>query len=135
MKIQKEKLIKLIAASTFGTGTLAEAAEVHPDEIQKLIGREEGEEVLIERLEGLLGGSFRLSESSSKSDRPLLNKVFVHNHTIAELKTLVDKKEIDPVELLRIESLFQNPRKTLIEWLENVVPQEANTNGDCSTSN
>ena len=69
MKIDRDKLIKLIASSTFGTGTLSAAAEIHPDELQQLIGRGEGEETLIAKLEGMLGESLRTQETVSTATK------------------------------------------------------------------
>lgn len=60
MKIDKEKLTRLIGDSTFGSGTLAHAAQIHPDELQRLIGREEGDEELVAKIEGILGEPFQV---------------------------------------------------------------------------
>ena len=53
------KLIDLINRSSYGTGTLSKAAEIHPDELQRLIGRGKGKFPLVFKLEKIIG-SFRL---------------------------------------------------------------------------
>ena len=60
--IDKAKLLDLIKRSSYGTGTLAKAAKIHPDELQRLIGRKEGKFPLVSKLEAILG-SFRKKES------------------------------------------------------------------------
>ena len=57
--VDREKFLDLLRASPFGTGTLASAAKVHPDEVQRLIAREEGRFPLVRKLEKIIG-SFRL---------------------------------------------------------------------------
>ena len=53
------KFWKLLRASKYGTGTIAKAAKVHPDEVQKLIALGEGKFPLVRKLEAILG-DFRL---------------------------------------------------------------------------
>ena len=53
------KFWELLRASNLGTGTLAESAQVHPDEVQRLIAKEEGRFPLVFKLEKIIG-SFRL---------------------------------------------------------------------------
>ena len=57
--IDKAKFLDLIDSSSYGTGTLSIAAGISPDELQKLIGREEGKFPLVKKLEAIIG-SFRL---------------------------------------------------------------------------
>lgn len=55
IKIDKAKLLDLIRRSPYGTGTLSKAAKIHPDELQRLIGREEGKFLLVRKLEAIIG--------------------------------------------------------------------------------
>ena len=49
------KFWELLRSSPYGTGTLAEAAKVHPDEVQRLIAKGKGKFPLVNKLEGLIG--------------------------------------------------------------------------------
>ena len=53
--IDNPKFWKLLRASSYGTGTLASAAKVHPDEVQKLIALGKGKVPLVRKLETILG--------------------------------------------------------------------------------
>jgi len=53
--IDKAKLLDLIRKSPYGTGTLSKAAKIHPDELQRLIAREEGNFPLVKKLEAIIG--------------------------------------------------------------------------------
>jgi hypothetical protein len=57
--IDKARFFALLRASKYGTGTIAKAAKVHPDEVQKLIALEEGKFPLVRKLEAIIG-DFRL---------------------------------------------------------------------------
>lgn len=129
MRIDTTKLIKLIQDSPFGSGTLSESAGIHPDELQKLIGRGEGEEELVTRLEGILGGSFGdiIEEitpeetTEEKKTRDVLlqeYKVLAHDNTVANLQKMVKEELILPDVLVEAEKLRAAPRKTLLAWLD-----------------
>ena len=53
--IDKARFFALLRASKYGTGTIAKAAKVHPDEVQKLIALEEGKFPLVRKLEAIIG--------------------------------------------------------------------------------
>jgi hypothetical protein len=57
--VDREKFLKLLRASKFGTGTFAKAAKVHPDEVQKLIALGKGSFPFVRKLEKIIG-DFRL---------------------------------------------------------------------------
>lgn len=60
VEIDSDKLIKAIQQHpTFGTGTLSETAQSNPDELQRLIAREEGTLEFVEKIEGLLNITIR----------------------------------------------------------------------------
>ena len=56
--IDKARFFALLRAEKYGTGTIAKAAKVYPDEVQKLIALEEGKFPLVRKLEAIIG-SFR----------------------------------------------------------------------------
>jgi hypothetical protein len=53
--IDKARFFALLRASKYGTGTIAKAAKVHPDEVQKLIALGKGRFPLVRKLEVLIG--------------------------------------------------------------------------------
>ena len=53
--VDVQRFWELLYASRYGTGTLAETAKVHPDEVQRLIAREEAKFRLVRKLEAIIG--------------------------------------------------------------------------------
>ena len=78
VEIDSDKLVEAIQKHpAFGTGTLSEAAQCHPDELQRLIARGESSPEFVEKIEGLLNTTFRkLPENEQTEDVP----VKVENH-------------------------------------------------------
>lgn len=50
-----EKFFELLRKSNYGTGTLSEAAKIHPDELQRLIARREGKFPLVKKFSAIIG--------------------------------------------------------------------------------
>jgi len=122
--INKRQFLTRLYETRHGTGTIATAAGVGPDEIQALLHSEAGSEKLVGELVRVLGDSILaevpvVEEELEEVEETVKDDgVELERKTIDELLTLVEEGRVSRSTVLEFENSQDRPRKTLIAALE-----------------
>lgn len=123
MKIDKEHFLARLYASGYGTGTLAQATGIPPDEIQKMIATGEAPIDQVQKIQdrigdGWISGQIEESPVEPEPEPAAFDYSAPQEVSIEELKRLVEEGSVDEARLLEAEESQEAPRITLIRWLE-----------------
>lgn len=111
MKFDRTKISEQMLARGLGTGTLASAAGIGPDDLQRILVTQEAPKEIGTKLVEFLGKDILTDESTTQ----LLP---VTDHSIGAIKSLIEDGSWIPADVYKAESAQSSPRRTLITWLE-----------------
>jgi len=114
--IDVTKMLEGAKLRKLGTGTLAKTIGVRPDDIQKVIALGEANGDVATKLVDFFGDVVVVSETEDLDEGMDSDSLF--DGTVAQLKARVEDGVISAAELAEYESKRENPRTTLLKWLE-----------------
>lgn len=114
--IDTDALLRAMKIRKLGTGTLPPLVGVRSDDLLRVIATGEAGKELADGLVDLLGDDILARPEVEPDPDPALADPY--KGTIAELQERVRSEEIEPGVLIEVERKSENPRSTLIHWLE-----------------
>lgn len=116
MKFNREAILSRMTKSRLGTGTLASAAGMLPDQLQLLLLNEEASEEVGSKLVKVLGEIILAEENGSDSQKESAS-LPVAGVSIPIVKEKIISGEWDHEIVFQSELSQEEPRTTLLTWI------------------
>ena len=123
-----EKFWRKLKELKLGSGTLAERAGVLPDDVQRLVFRSYADDKIGAKIVDVLGEDVledslqneddEEEEGYADLDAETDSSLAIADYSIDQIKEMIGNGEVELADVLELEKARDDPRSTLLKWIE-----------------